>query len=392
MFGVGSCSKDQERKVNEKIPLTGSQRDLLDEFYAEPPVPVFLDKRARNKLWVQFKENRSIPDEQNLIENCPALLMEMRKSIDSGKNVQSAVFSECVYAEALATSFGLSQFADYISRSDWVPSRILSLLKSYALVPRYIYRNPTSSRLLIQAGGNGGVDSALISVIDFKLFSIEFKEPGAKTSEPDLPRYAEDGFLQVDKKFLRKNPQFATMLSEQLEMRLNFWDHVGSNINDFSAESIHQAVTENYSGNKFADVICTEDRAGFLTMVPSNQVHLWGKLEGEIRPGGRNPYSVWTPLKLSNLVAGLGGSIKGNSVAIPKSRVTTSKPRGGSGVGRYRLNSIFFVRSKEVTVKGNLLHFSLDAVKQLRPTIAAKMFFRDLDYAAVRSHYVEQAS
>ena len=373
-----------------EIPLTRSQRELMEEFYNRKSVPIFLDKRARNKVWSQFKSDRTVPDHLNLIDNCPALLMEMRKSIDSGKNVQSAVFSECVYAEALSAVFGLSQFADYISRPDWISSKILSLLNSYGLVPRYIYRTPDSSRILIQAGGHGGVDSALVSVIDLNIFTIEFKEPGAKTSEPDLPRYGEDGLLKVDPKFVKENPQFEAMLNEQVDKQLNFWESVGSNINDFSAESIHKAVAENYSGKKFADVICTEDRVGLLTMMPSNQVHLWGKLEGEIRPGGRNPYSVWTPEKLRALISSLGGTINDNSVSIERSRLTTAKPRGGAGISRYRLNSIFFVRSKFVTEIGDSLRFDLTKVEQLRPTIAAKMFFQALDYSVVRSYYLEE--
>ena len=46
--------------------------------------------------------------------------------------------------------------------------------------------------------------ASLITVIDLVIYTIEFKEPGAKTSEPDLPKYGEDGFLVVNDKWLEK--------------------------------------------------------------------------------------------------------------------------------------------------------------------------------------------
>ena len=47
------------------------------------------------------------------------------------------------------------------------------------------------------------------------IFSIEFKEPGAKTREPNLPKYNEDGALIITETFTQKNPQFLDMLNEQ---------------------------------------------------------------------------------------------------------------------------------------------------------------------------------
>lgn len=52
------------------------------------------------------------------------------------------------------------------------------------------------------------------------------------------------------------------MIAEQIEKRLNFFERLGSNVHDFSDESILEAVTENYNVQKHADVICTESAAG----------------------------------------------------------------------------------------------------------------------------------
>ncbi len=130
--------------------------------------------------------------------------------------------------------------------------------------------------MLIQAGGYGGIDSALITVIDLVIYTIEFKEPGAKTSEPDLPKYGEDGMLRITKDFLGRYPQFEAMLNEHRD--LNFFENIGHNIRDFSEESIKIAVSNNYV-NKYANVICTEDTEGFLVMMPANQVQLWSRLK-----------------------------------------------------------------------------------------------------------------
>ena len=371
------------------IPLTRSQRELIAEFYSSNAEKVLLDKATRKKIWLRFKSDRKVPLDLGLEENCPALLMEISKSIASGKNVQSAVFSECVYAQALANILGLTQFASHSDKPDWLPDAVGRLLASYKLVPRYLYKSLDSSRLLIQAGGHGGVDGALISVIDLNIFTIEFKEPDAKTSEPDLPRYDESGNLKAGRDFLTNNPQFASMVQEQLSQNLNFWENLGSNINNFSAESILEAVSENYGGKKFADVICTEDGSGHLVMIPSNQVGLWARLEGEIRPAGRNPYKVWTPQRLSLVIEELGGTISAGKVAIPTQALKVATERGGNKVSRYKLDPVFFVRAGNATVLGETTHFSLENVLQLKPTIAAKMFFEGLEHAAVRRYYSE---
>ncbi len=84
------------------------------------------------------------------------------------------------------------------------------------------------------------------------------------------------------------------MLEEHLGQGLNAFDHLGSNVSHFSPLNIDKAVSENYSGEKFADFICTEDKSGFLVMLRSKDISRWATLEGEIRPSGRNHAEVWT--------------------------------------------------------------------------------------------------
>lgn len=370
--------------------LSGNQQALLKEFYSQPHTKVVFTKSQRKAIWDDFKKNRAIPH-LNLAEKCPALLSVLNRALTSGNLVQSAVFSECVYAQTLANMLGLDQFIDVAEANEGLPEGIAKLAFAHSLKPRYIYKSADGSRILLQAGGNGGIDSALFSLKDDSFFTIEFKEPGAKTSEPDLPAYGEDGELRVDHRFLSRNAHFEPMLREQLERGLNFWRVKGSNVNEFSVEAINIAVAENYSAQKFADAICVEDSEGFLVMMPADQVGIWAVTQGEIRPAGRNSYSVWTPVALRNFIAEAGGRIENETVIMPADKMATAARRGGDGeISRYKVNPLFFVRVENVKNVGGEIYFRLKDVEQLKPTITAKMFFTDLAIVKVQSHYLRE--
>jgi hypothetical protein len=179
------------------------------------------------------------------------------------------------------------------------------------------------------------------------------------------------------------------MLYEQINQGLNVFDHIGNNVSQFSTESLEKAVTENYSGKKYAHVICTEDKEGKLVMLPSNHVALWAKLEGEIRPSGRNSYRVWTPEHLKKILMNLGAKNENGIITISKSALKTSKARGNSNISRYKIDPFFFVRKKEVTIKGDMAQFSLSEVRQLNPSITAKMKFESLDIKEIQKFYSE---
>jgi hypothetical protein len=360
----------------------------MKEFYALPKRHVGLVKKDRKSISEAYKRNRNSDIAEMHKVEFPAIQAEIEKSLKTGKLEQGAIISECVYAQTLAKHLNLSEFANYELNPNWLSDEIVALLSSYSLKPRYLYMNSIGSRILIQAGGPAGIDSALISVADKNIFTIEFKESLAKSSEADLPRYGEDGYLISDSKFAKKWPQFLSMIEEQLLKELNFFEHIGSNINDFSPESIKDAVNENYAGKKFADVICTEDNNGFLTMIPANQADVWGPLSGEIRPSGRNPYDVWTPNRLRLEILAKGGIINGEVVRMPIESLKATPPRGGTGISRYKVNSLFFIRAEHVSFVGNIVEFAWKDVKQNRPTIAAKMDFKGLNFDDVKNYYI----
>jgi hypothetical protein len=369
----------------QKIPLTKKQREIMSEFYSIPFTKVVLSKRERNRVWTMFKNGNGKDIDDNIRKICPAVFAEIEKAYDYGQNIQSAVFSECAYAQTLANILTLHNFINYIHEPSFLPNSIISLLGSYNLVPRYIYSNNNKTRMLIQAGGCNGVDSALISVLDNDVYTIEFKEAGAKTSEPDLPKYGEDGKLILTDDFSHRYPQFIEMMKQHIGF--SFFDNIGHNENTFTPESIRIAVTENYSSKKFADAICTEDINNNLTMMPANQVDIWADLQGEIRTAGRNSYSVWTPKAFLQFVKQLGGNIKGEYVRIKRSNLEERNPRGGSGVSGYKITSLFFVRIADCIMENDDVVFTLRNVRQLNPTITAKMFFNKLAVAKVKEYY-----
>ena len=356
----------------------------MDEFYRIPFSKVVLSKVQRTEIWNKFKSGNNTGTGIHKI--CPAIFAEIKKARDCDQNIQSAIFSECAYAQTLANILDLKHFVNHVEDYSFLPSAIMGLLHSYNLVPRYIYSNESKTRMLIQAGGCSGVDSALISVLDKDVYTIEFKEAGAKTSEPDLPKYGEDGKLILTDDFIERYPQFKEMMKPHIGF--NFFENRGHNENNFTAESIRIAVTENYTSKKFADVICTEDSNSYLTMMPANQVDCWADLQGEIRTAGRNSYAVWTPRALFRFINQLGGTVNGKQVSVNRSNLEERKPRGGSGISGYKITPLFFVRINDCKItQNNDVVFDIKSVRQLNPTITAKMFFNLLDVAKVKAYY-----
>ena len=372
----------------KKIILSKQQKEIMRLFYAVEPTKIVLLKKEYDKLWKSLKKGEMLSSQQKAKLNnvCPAIVCEIQKSVADTHLIQSAVFSECVYAQTLANIFKLPLFADY-EKDKVIDENVLNLLKSYFLVPRYIYTNKEKNKFLIQAGGSGGVDSALIHMTDKAIYSIEFKEPKARATTADLPKYREDGKLVISQDFLNNYPYYEDMLKENID--LNFFDTMGHNIYSFSPEALRKSIIKNYNTiKKYADVIVTVDKNNYLVMLPANQVDLFARLEGEIR-GGRNCYKVWTPNKLAYFIEQLNGKINDNNVSIEADKITVTKARGGADISRYKINPLFFVRVSDATNKNGVISFDLDKVQQLNPCITAKMFFEKLDINNVIQYYEE---
>lgn len=369
-------------------PLTEGQKYALRLFYALEDTKVKINKSGRDLIWKNFVANRTVDTLKNLETEVPAFFAEVEKATKSKKNLQPAVFSECVYSQALAEKLNLTEFTNHISGEKIEIDHFFpraTELKEFTI--RYSYSHVEHDKTLIQAGGAAAVDCALICKEDQQLLKIELKEPYARTSEPDLPRYGEDGALVTSEKFTKKYPQFTNMLNEHLKVGLNVFEHLGNNVGKFDPANIKSAVTSNYSGEKYADVICTEDSNGYLVMLPANHVSRWARLQGEIRPTGRNHYKVWTPVKLQKTLEEIGAKELGQFTIVPLDKLKTSNARGGNRISRYKINPLFFVRSSDIVIEGSNAKFKKNCVRQLIPSITAKMDFDGLDVGEVRNFY-----
>jgi len=374
----------------EGISLTDRQKYALKLFYGEPDTKIKLNKAARASIDKKFASNRNIAILEGLEEVVPAFYAEMEKAIKTAKNLQPAVFSECVYAQALAEKLNLSDFSDHVNREKLQIDHFTPAskdLKEFNI--RYSYSHSNQKKILIQAGGRDAVDCALVCSDDDEIVRIELKEPYARSSDVNLPKYGENGMLVTTEKFTKANPQFTNMLKEYLNSGFNIFSHLGNNVGNFLAQNIESAITDNYAGDKYADVICTEDSLGYLVMLPANHVSRWAKLEGEMRPTGRNSCKVWTPLKLQETLDEIGASDNGEFTEVDISMLTATNALGSNKISRYKINPLFFIRESDIYIDGSKAKFKKKSVKQNIPSISAKMKFDGLLVSEVRKFYEE---
>ena len=377
--------------MDKKLNLVDSQKEVLLNFYSKHPIKVAFKTSERRKIWDEFKVSRDLDKYNHLQETSPALFSELNKALVNKKNVQPAVFSECVYAQALAEIYELSIFENHLNGTgDEFKFENFKNEQVENLTVRYSYSSPDKKLKLVQAGGASGVDCALLSYEKKFATMLELKEPYARTSAPDLPRYGEDGYLISNKKFEEEYPQFKSMLEDQIKNKFNVFEHVGNNFSEFSKESIETAVIENYTGGKLAHFICTEDAAGLLVLIPCGDLPRWAKLEGELRPTGRNSYPVWTPRKLKAVRVEKGATISGDEVNMPLSIFKKSKARGGEKISRFKISPLFFVRSEDVKVTDSNVFFSIDAVRQNIPDITTKINLKKIQYSGLKEFYLDK--
>lgn len=372
----------------QEVQLSKGQKYALQLFYESADTKVKVKKVERDSIWNDFVSTRSIDSVAGIEDVVPAFYSEVEKAIKSKRNLQPAVFSECVYSQALAEKLGLSLFSSYPNGQKFEIDHFFSEADNMQeFTMRYSYANHDAKTTLIQAGGAGAVDCALVCIDENLVMRIELKEPYARTSDVNLPKYGEDGLLVTSDKFTKKYPQFTNMLNEHLTAGFNVFEHLGNNIGNFLAENIESAVTENYAGEKYADVICTEDSSGFLVMLPANHSSLWASLEGEMRPTGRNSCKVWTPKQLQKTLESKGAKDIGEFTVMDLSKLVTSNARGSKKTSRYKISPLFFVHASDITIEGDEAKFKKKLIKQNIPSISAKVNFKGLDVKEVRKFY-----
>lgn len=374
-------------------------KDFLIEFYTSSSTKVSIPKVSRNRIWNHFKIHRNLLSSEPAIAKVLSIKSEIDDAIRVNGALQRAVFSECVYTFELANKLGLTEFVKY-SETVSLPKKIIRDLESLALIPRYVYANVGKTRFLVQAGGPNSFDAVLINLDSKTNVKIEYKEPASKAREPDL-HYDESGYLVKTEKFKVDFKQLLPMLNEAIKANVNIFklaDSGTKNFITFTTSSILKALDENYIGDDAADVICTEDKNGYLVMMDSHDVTKFvdptnsrgiAGIKGEIRSAGRNKYKVWAEDKLREHISRLGGTISStNRVSIESTKMKKTNGSGGTSTSRFKISSIFFVYSEDVVTSGGYTNFDLNAVRQIKATISAHMYFRKLRVDAVRDHYL----
>ena len=96
------------------ISLSEVQKNILQLFYNKPIQKISINKSDRTKIWDDFIKNRDVKKYKYLEKEVPAFFYELEKALSGDKNLQPAVFSECVYAQTLAHQFLLLNFTNLL--------------------------------------------------------------------------------------------------------------------------------------------------------------------------------------------------------------------------------------------------------------------------------------
>jgi hypothetical protein len=380
--------------------MVSQSRQFIEEFYREPKVKILFSKTERQKLWKTFKENKVL--DSRVAKLIPSIQAEVSSALSKGGLLQAAILSECVYSFHLAEIMGLTNFQIHENNVRTFDPEISKSLQRHKISPRYSYSDKRKSKYLVQAGGPGSIDALFIDVIKGVELRIEFKEPKAKSQEPDL-NYSTDGSIDLSPTFHQSFPQFESMIREAKSRQVNIFtlSEINRNFTSFSISAIESALDGNFRGEKSAAIICTEDSKGYLTAFLSEDllkfvdpivgVSVPG-YKGEIRSAGKNSYSVWSADKLIKYIKSLGGKIlDDNTVNIRIEKLSKRKPRGGvsSDYSGWNITSVFWLRKDAVRVgPDGIASFELNSVKQKKSTISAHMFFTKLKYEHVQETYV----
>ena len=370
------------------------KKAFLARFYENGLTAPDLQDSERKALWLKSKESKQEALEKAEAESPEnqALAFELKKAIGakskSGKpkNLQPGVVTECTYAFAIARAMGLDHFELAEGSSLKLPQRLVEVVKMQGFSSRYIYFSADLSSVLLQGGGPHAVDAIFFDSTTNEYVTIEFKEPAAKVSEPDLPKYGEDGLFTSDSRFEQRHSGYLKMLRDSIAKGLNIRSLKGHNTkpSDFTRDSVEEAILAALGR---ADIICTHDAQGFVVMLPKDDIFSLVRVEGEIRSAGKNSYAVWTPKFLREVLAEEAGTIVGAEIHLPVNEDRWGRGRGSNENTRVRIGSLFWVPIAKAIVDGPRVKMRIADVRQKRPTIAAKIFFQDLDGNVLRDKY-----
>lgn len=309
------------------------------------------------------------------LEKSKSALAEFQKQFNRKMALQPAILSECFVAQTIANLFDLDKFIDADERMENIPIHLFeALIKSRggdleAALPRYIYFSDNKGVVLLQYGDSSSIDAVFVK--DGYRVRLEMKEEYAKLGEYDL-NYDETGKLIPTQNILENHREYLSFIN-RFNSATDVFNHIGRNfkIGSYLDDEIVINIVSSVFDLKKIDLYIIQ-KGDNVFAVPSEQlINCVDVNKGsEIRTAGRNSYKVFTPIRFEELIHELGGNLKDGIITVPYSSKNAAKGRGKSTISRYKLNSLFFVKYSDITIKEDMISFSIDKVKQNKATIS----------------------
>ena len=359
--------------------------NFLNDIYKKPIITLLSNKQIKeieefyNKNYNRYKNTSDFYSSNSTIaksiKKVKSVKCEIERQFYLKKRLQSGTLCECVIAETIAKMYNLNCFADifhtYIRD---LPANILYKLRddNNRILCRYIYYNPDDmNNFLIQYGNPTRYDADLY--LNDKIVKIEFKDKIARAGEKET-EYDDNGKLTYTEQFAEDNPDYIPLINKFNE-DYNIIDIEGNY--KIENEEDKKAILKSYfRGLGFETLVSIDDDNQLIAItedcidVPNEDAFL--SLAGsEIRRAGKNSYKVFTPKLLLKSIKDAGGAVSGQIVSILIKNMS-DRINNGRITGK-KINHLFYVSIENIKDEyGNYL-FSIESVKQLKPTLCVHM-------------------
>ena len=224
---------------------------------------------------------------------------------------------------------------------------------------------------MIQYGNPTRYDADLY--LNDEIVKIEFKDKIARAGEKET-EYDNDGKLVYTEQFAEDNPDYIPLI-ERFNEDYNLVDIEGNY--QIENEEDKKAILRSYFRNLGFETLVSIDDDNQLIAITEDCIDMpdgndFLSLAGsEIRRAGKNSYRVFTPELLLKCIEEDGGIVSGKTVSIPVENMS-DRTNNGKITGK-KINHLFFVSIENVNDEyGNYL-FSIENVKQLKPTLCVHM-------------------
>jgi hypothetical protein len=365
---------------------------ILRRVYDQGSKPVSIPKKVRDLIFKHFRDSMKLREVTKGLTTIEPVQSAINTALVTGKNLQSAILSECVYTFDIASMLGLSVYVECDGDFKSLPNALASQLRARKMIPRFAYVNGARTEFLVQAGGPNAVDACYYSVETSELLWIEYKEPEAKFGEADL-LYDDSGLLIKSTVFLRKHSHFVPMLDEAMMNDFNIFDYsaMEKNYNIFSKKTVSDAIV-NYFREPINTIVFTEDQdSNLIAFLANDAPRFASKIQGEIRSAGRNPKRIFTLNHFKETFGKLGGTVSpSGECRIPNSKLDFRFSRGGvkGTITGIKISSLYFVRLSDLSPSDGEYLFNLKNVYQLKSSIASKGYYKDLRFDDVKDFYL----